>query len=705
MKQVIIKRGKAYSEEIPAPKVSKNTLFVQVYSSCISIGTEISDVVSSGESLLKRALRQPEKVHEMLKNVKNEGFSRTAQKVRGKIKAGLQTGYSSAGKVLDVGSNIKDIKVGDNVACAGAGFANHAEYIEVPRNLLVNKPKEVDFDEASTVTLGAIAMQGIRRSDVSLGEYVAVIGLGVLGQIVAQLLKANGCRVFGIDLDERRIQKALELGLEKGVNSLNEDVVNSAINFSGGFGLDRVIITAATHSKKPLAQAFQMSRKKGRVVLVGSVGMEINRDDMYKKELDFLISTSYGPGRYDESYEQKGHSYPYPYVRWTETRNMEEYLRLISEKKINIKPLIEKTYKIEDASVAYEDLNKGSEKPLIALFKYDRKKEEQLIRKIEIKSEPSKKNGRINLAVVGAGEFAKAVQFPNLIKLKTYYNLRAVVDKVGYNAKSTAQQFGASYATTDYRQVLSDKNIDAVMIATRHDLHAEMAIKALKADKAVFIEKPMAVNKEELDKLIDAINETKKPFMVGFNRRFSRYAREVKKHISNRINPMIIDYQMNAGYLPLDHWVYTDEGGGRIIGEACHIFDLFNNFTEAKVESVSVDKITPRTKSFSPQDNVIITLKYCDGSICSLIYTALGNNKYPKEVCYIYFDGKVIIMNDYKKLEGYGLKLKEMKSNEQDKGQFEELIEYAKYLKGEILPPIPLWQLVQATEISFRVER
>lgn len=705
MKQVIIKRGKAFAEEVPAPEVHENTVLIKVYYSCISIGTEISSIESSGESLLKKALRQPEKIQKIIRNVKSEGLSRTIQEVRGKIEESIPTGYSAAGKVLEVGSNIKDIKVNDNVACAGYGSAYHAEYIEVPRNLLAKKPEEVGFDEASTVTLGAIAMQGVRRANLKLGEYVAVIGLGVLGQITVQLLKANGCRVIGVDLDERRIQKALELDLDLGVNPKKEDVVKIATNFSDGFGVDKVIITAATHSKKPLAQAFQMSRKKGRVVLVGVVGMEIDREDMYKKELDFVISTSYGPGRYDESYEQKGISYPYSYVRWTETRNMEEYLKLIAEKRIDVKPLIEKTYKIEDAFIAYEELNKREDKPLIVLFKYDQEKKSRMKRKVEIKAKLTKKNSRINVAVAGAGEFAKGMHLPNLLKLKTYYNLCAVMSKSGINAKLTAQKFGADYSTTDYKQVLGDKNIDTVLIAAKHNVHAEMAVEALRADKAVFLEKPMALHKEELNKLIDAINETKKPFMVGFNRRFSRYAREVKKHISDRIDPMIINYQMNAGYAPIDSWVYTEEGGGRIIGEACHIFDLFNYFTEAEVESISVDNITPKTKHFKAQDNAIITLKYKDGSVCSLIYTALGNNLYPKEYCHIYFDGKIIIIDDYKKLLGYGLKLKEIKSIESDKGQYEELIEYAKYLRGEIQPPIPLWQLVQATEISFRAEK
>jgi len=703
VKQVLIKKGKAYTDDVPAPMVNKDSILVKVYYSCISAGTEISSLMSSGNSKIKDVLSDPNKVVKAIDHVKKEGLSRTIQKAQGKFEEAEQIGYSASGVAIKIGDNIKDIKVNEKVACAGAGIANHAEYIEVPGNLFVKIPDDVDFDSASTVALGAIALQGVRRANVTLGEYVAVIGLGILGQITVQLLKANGCRVIGVDLDERRLQKALELGMNKGTNPENDDILKIATSFSNGYGIDAVIITAATNSKAPLAQAFQMCRKKGRVVLVGVVGMEINREDMYKKELDFLIATSYGPGRYDEQYEQKGIDYPYAYVRWTENRNMEEYLKLIADQKINIKPLIEQEYKIEDAPLAYEELMTSETKPLITLLKY-KQEEEQPARKVAVQSKPIERNGTINMAIVGAGRFAKETHLPNLMKLKNIYNIHAIMSKTGSNAKTTAQQFGAKYATTDYEEILGDKDIDAVFITTRHNLHAKMAMAALRAGKAVFLEKPMALNKEELDGLITTIHETQKPFMVGFNRRFSKFAREAKKQLAERINPMIINYQMNAGYIPYNHWVHTEEGGGRIIGEACHIFDLFNYFIDAEVESIFVEKITPKTEYYSAQDNIVVTLKYKDGSVCTLIYTGLGSNQYPKEFCQIYNDGKIIIIDDYRSLEGYGLKLKKIKSTEPGKGRYEELVEFANYLKGNIQPPIPLWQLIQATEISFMVD-
>ena len=704
MKQVLIKKGKALIEEVPAPTVGEDSVLVQVYYSCISVGTELSSISSSGESLLKKALNQPEKIMRVIDNIKKNGLGQTIQKVQSKLEESVVTGYSAAGVVIEAGKNIKDITIGDRIACAGAGIANHAEYIEVPRNLLAKVPEGVNFNEASTVTLGAIAFQGIRRADPKLGEFIAVLGLGILGQITVQLLKANGCRVIGTDLDEKRIQKALELGMDLGVNPSAEDAVKAAVAFSNGNGLDTVIIATATSSNEPLVQAFRMCRKKGKVVLVGVVDMHFSREEMYKKELDLLISTSYGPGRYDEGYERKGLLYPYAYVRWTETRNMEEYLRLVAEKKINNKSLIDKEYAIDKATEAYESLCAPGGKPLIVLLKYNQQPEPQINRRIDVAPQPIKKEGIINIALIGAGSFAKEVHLPNLMKLKHLFKLYAIASGTGSNAKAIAQRFGAVHATTDYQEVLKDKNIDAVIIATRHNLHAKIAIEALLAGKAVFLEKPMALNQEELDALVKTIDETKLPFMVGFNRRFSPYAQEIKRHISKRINPMVINYRMNAGYIPLEHWVHSEEGGGRIVGEACHIFDLFNFFTEAEVESVSVDRITPKTNQYSSEDNAVIALKYKDGSVCSLVYTAMGNIEYPKEHCEIFFDQKIIILDDYKHLMGKGVKIREIKTQNSDKGQLEELVDFRKTIEGRPGIGAPLDQLIETTKLSIKLK-
>lgn len=703
MKQVLIKQGQIMVADIPAPVVSDNGVLVKVGHSCISAGTEMSGVNDSGKSLIRKAFEQPEKVKKAFDVMKDQGIQAVINKVNG-LGTGNPTGYSAAGIVIGLGKNVKDLKIGDKVACAGAGFANHAEYIDVPRSLVMRVPDGLSIEEASTVTLGGIAMQGVRRSDVRLGEIVAVIGMGILGLLTVQMLKASGARVIGIDIDDRRLKVAKETGCDYILNSSRVDVIKEAEKITEGYGVDVTIITAAANSNEILSESFNICKRKGKVVLVGVVGNQYKREDMYKKELDFIVSTSYGPGRYDPMYEEKCIDYPYAYVRWTENRNMEEYLRLVEDRKIDLKPLIERIFDINDATKAYEELKSSENKPLIVLLKYD-EEEKEIRRTINTNDNFVKKDGKLNVAIIGAGGFAKGMHLPNLQKLNDLYSIYAVMSKTGTNAKAMAEQYGAKYATTDYNEILNDKDIDVVMICTRHNLHAQMSIEAMKKGKAVFVEKPMALNQAEMKEVIKTIEETGVPYMVGFNRRFSKYAVEAKKNIKERINPMIINYQMNAGYIPLEHWVHTEEGGGRIIGEGCHIFDLFNYFTDAEVESISTDSITPNGKNISQRDNVVTTIKYKDGSLCTLTYTSLGNNQYSKEFCQIYCDGKIITIDDYKKLTGYGVKVANIESKVSEKGQYEELIEFARAIKNRENYCIPIWQLEQSTEISFLVEQ
>jgi predicted dehydrogenase len=491
--------------------------------------------------------------------------------------------------------------------------------------------------------------------------------------------------------------------MDEGLQAHDRDLIKKVQRFSQGHGVDAVLITASTDSAEPLSQAFQMCRKKGKVVLSGVVGMHINRADMYPKESDFLISTSYGPGRYDEQYEKRGVDYPYAYVRWTERRNMEEYLRLIADERIRIEPLIEKIHAVDDAKKAYTAIRSDKDKPLISLLAYDAARKEEPAARITLEIKPVKKEGRINVALIGAGDFAKSILLPNLKKLDSTYALQSVVDKIGHNAAAAAKEFGAEAASTDYQSILNDESIDAVIIATRHNRHARIAMDALNAGKAVFLEKPMAMNQAELDELAETIQKTKQPFMMGFNRRFSKYAVEAKRHIRDRKSPLIVNYQMNAGYIPLDHWVHTEEGGGRIIGEACHIFDLFHFFSEAGVASVCAARIKPEGHGYSPEDNAVITITYQDGSVGTLTYTALGHSSYPKEMCHMYFDGKIIVIRNYESIQGFGVKTKSLTSKSPDKGHLEELAAFAEYVKGEAPPPIPLEHMIQAAETSFRV--
>lgn len=702
MKQVLRKRGQTIVEDVPSPMINENEILVQVHYSCISAGTEMSMLQHASVPLYKKVLKQPEKIVKTLQMLRSEGLSKTITRVKQEVDSSLKPiGSSASGVVLKVGAKISDIKQGDMVACAGASIANHAEFIAVPRNLLVKVPEEISLQKASTVTVGAIAMQGVRRADPKLGDFVAVVGLGILGQITFQILKANGCKVIGVDLDERRLELSRSAGIDKCLNPSKDDIVSEAVRFANGHGVDSVIITASTESSELINQTMAMSRRKGKVVIVGAVGLNLLRNDFYTKELDVLMSTSYGPGRYDNKYEMEGVDYPYAYVRWTENRNMDEYLRLISDKKIDISSLIEKVYSIEDAPKAYEELSSAPAKPLIVLLEYN--SDVVPCKKIVCSNlKVSKEN--INVGLIGAGAFAKGTHLPGLKKLNNLYNTYAIVDKIGSNAKGVAQQYGSAYIASDYKELIKDEDVDLIMITTRHNLHSQIAVEAAKAGKAVFVEKPMAVNKDQLYELVKVLEETKIPFTVGFNRRFSPFVARVKNIVNDRTNPMIVNYRMNAGYIPLEHWVHTEEGAGRNIGEACHIYDLFNFLTDCQAESVSAFSIEPKTEQYGKNDNFVATIKYKDGSVCNLIYTALGTNQDSKEQMDIYVDGKIIRLDDYKKLELLGTTIKPKETKEMEKGYQEELVAFAKAIQQGDGYSIPLWQLIQATEISFEIE-
>jgi len=710
MKQVLVKRGQVVVEEVPDPVVEAGRVLVRVDHSCISIGTEMSGVKSSGLPLWKRALKQPDKVKKVLEMVATQGISRTKSLVEGKLSAGTPTGYSAAGIVLEVGKGIDDIEPGDRVACAGAQYANHAEVICVPRNLVVPVPDGLEFSEASTVTLGAIAMQGVRRAQPTLGETFVVIGLGILGQLTSQLLKANGCRVIGTDLDSARIRLAQDLGMDAGVYPQDGSDIEHVKRLTDGIGADGVIITAAASTDQIMSIAFQMCRKKGRVVLVGDVGLNLNRADFYQKELDFFISSSYGPGRYDRNYEEKGLDYPVAFVRWTENRNLAEYLRLLSEGKVLVKPLISDIYPVDKATEAYEALKKEDSKPLMVLLSYPQPKEAvQPVRAVANPYAQAAGTGVIRIALVGAGDFAKGMHLPNLQALSKYYHLQAVMSRTGHNAAATARQFGANYSTTDFRKILEDPEVDAVLIATRHNTHASMALEALKAGKHVLVEKPLALNRQELRQIEEFYSSLPdggpSPILLtGFNRRFSKYARRINELVKGRSNPMILNYRMNAGYIPLDHWVHTEEGGGRNIGEACHIYDLFTYLVDGKAVNVNVQYISPRTGYYSRRDNFVATISFKDGSVATLTYTALGSKEYPKEQLEVFVDGKVLVLEDYKKLSVFGANINGLESKVIDKGQKDELEAFAIAIRDGGKWPIPLWQQLQATEISFQVE-
>jgi len=711
MKQVLIKKGVAHAAEVPIPLIEAGEVLVRVQASCLSIGTELSGLRGSAVPLWKRALAQPEKAINVLKRVSDVGLRRMWGLIEEKREAESPTGYSAAGVVVAVGADIHDLAIGDRVACAGGQYAQHAEYIRVARNLCVLIPGGLDFEVASTVTLGAIALQGIRRAQPTLGETFVVLGLGILGQLAAQMLRANGCRVIGTDTDRSRIEKALSLGMEHGVYP--EDADNDTVaRMTDGHGADGVIITAATPSDEVVSNAFKMCRRKGRVVLVGDVGLHLKRADFYAKELDFLISTSYGPGRYDTRYEEQGLDYPIGYVRWTENRNMQEYLRLVADGRVQVAPLITARYPEAEATAAYAAIG-GPDKLLMVLLTYPAAAEMPPIdidneRRVTLKASPRGGEGRIRLALIGAGSFARGTHLPNMQSMKRLYRLRAVVNRTGPSARAVGQQYGADYVSADPKEVLADPEIDAVLIATRHNLHGTLALAALKAGKHVLVEKPLTLKREELAELQsfyndDDVDDGKPILLTGYNRRFSPYAQRMKELLSKRTAPFIINYRMNAGYIPLDHWVHGPEGGGRNIGEACHIYDLFTFLADSEAVSLSAQAIKPTSDHYGRNDNFVATFSFADGSVANLIYTALGHKAIPKEMAELYVDGRIAVLDDYRALTVHGADRLSLKTRAQDKGHLMELERFAQGIKtGEW--PIPWWQQVQVSEMAFAVE-
>ena len=708
MRQVLVRGGGVVVEDVPAPTASARAVLVRVAYSCVSVGTELTSVRLSGMPLYRRALKQPEHVRRVLAVAKDQGLIRTVQRVRGQLASGLPTGYAAAGTIVELGDEVAGFAVGDEVACAGAGIANHAEYINVPVNLAARVPAGVPLEHASTATLGAIALQGVRRASPTLGETVGVIGLGIIGQLTVQLLKANGCRVVGVDVDPARVATARRSGLDHGVDAASASFVERVHKLTDGFGADAVIVTAATASSEVIHDAMQACRKKGRVVLVGDVGLDLRRSDMYEKELDFLISTSYGPGRYDPKYEIEGLDYPLPYVRWTEQRNLEQYLDLLGRGVVRLAGIESRSFAVDEAPAAYALLGAPGPKPLLVTLRYPTANV-AISHTIQLAPAAGRRTGRLRVALVGAGSFAEAVHLPNLAKLRDTFELRCVASRTGSDAKAVGVRSGAAYATTDVAEVLADKDVDVVLITTRHDTHASLALAALRAGKHVFVEKPLAIDEGQLAEIEAFFAEragTPSPVLLtGFNRRFAPGIARIREILRERTTPLLVDYRMNAGYIPPGHWVHGPEGGGRNVGEACHIYDLFAALTGGEPRSVSARAIEPRSKQWTRNDNFSATVAYSDGSVCTLVYTALGSPDHPKERMEIFADGKVVTLDDYRSVEVAGARISGWRSPTIDKGHLQELESFATAIREGGRWPIPLEEQLGTMRVAFEVER
>ena len=684
-------------EDVPVPTPGEGQALVKIESSLVSAGTERMIVEFAKKSLLGKARSRPDQVRQVLDKAKREGVLPTLQAAFNRLDQPMPLGYSSAGIIVALGKNTPGLKVGQRVACAGANYAVHAEYNVVPRNLITPLPKNVDFESAAFTTLGAIAMQGFRLAEPQLGETVAVIGMGLLGLLTAQIAVAAGCNVLGIDIDPARLALASSLGLQ---SVSRKKAVDSAGAFTSNRGFDAVIICADTSSNDPVELAGVIARDKARVVATGAVGLTLPRKVYFEKELSFINSRSYGPGRYDVNYEENGHDYPIGYVRWTEGRNFESVLELMSQGKLDVKPLITHRFPIEQATKAYDVITgKTKEKFLGVVLTYPEGKTKEET-KIVFPSIVNRQSSTVNLGVLGAGLFANAMLLP-AIKKAGDIELVGIGSSGGLHAQHSGKKFGFKYATSSDDEIINDPNINTVAILTRHDSHADLVVKALKAGKHVFVEKPLAINSEQLSVISKQLKKTDNCLlMTGFNRRFAPLAQQLHASLSTQHEPRYIHYRVNAGYIPLNHWTQDPAiGGGRIIGEGCHFVDFITFLVGESPVSVTAHALPDNGKY--REDNVSMTFTFPDGSIGVVDYLANGDKSFPKERVEVFCGGQVSVLDDFVSLETVRDGRKTRAKGAQDKGHVAEWKAFAKSIREGGEPPIPYEQLVGVTQSTF----
>lgn len=703
MKQVLQNRktGRPFVGEVPVPALRKGRVLVRTVASLISAGTERAAVELVSKGLVQEARQRPDLVKAVVAKVKNEGILNTFASVRDKMAASQALGYSAAGIVAAVADDVAEFQVGDRVACAGVGFASHAEVLSVPKNLCVHLPDDVSFEAGAYGTLGAIALQGVRLAEPTLGESVVVIGLGLVGQLTVQLLKANGCRVLGLDLDQSRVALALEMDADRAIVS-NEAAAKEIETWTRGHGADAVLITAATDSNQPIELAARVSRLKGRVIVVGMTGMDIPRQPFFSRELKLIISMSYGPGRYDPDYEERGHDYPLPYVRWTENRNIESFLELVGDKRVNVDRLTTHRFPIDEADRAYQLISGDLQEPYLGVvLKYD--PEAEVARKVSLGAPVRTAERSIVLGVIGAGGYVPAMLLPHF---KTEgVEFRSIATASGISAHDVGKRFGFAYAVSSADEVLDDASVNLVVIGTRHDLHAELARKALARDKHVFVEKPLALNDQELESVLEAAGSSQGKLMVGFNRRFSPLARRARDFFAGHDTPLSIVYRVNAGRIPKEHWTQNaNEGGGRIVGEVCHFIDLMQYLTEAPPVYVFAESVSAKSSKIVDADSVFITLRFADGSNGSVAYLSEGDKSLAKERVEIFGAGRAFVLDDFRRATLYKDGREEQVTlKAQDKGQQAQVRQVcASVLEGGSAP-ITLDELAAISRATFRV--
>ncbi len=689
----LLKDGTMELTEVPFPALSDGHILVRNHYSVISAGTEGKTVKDARLGYIGKAKARKEEVKKVIQTAKNIGWIKTYQLVMNKLETPSPLGYSCSGEVIAVAPDVNEFQPGDYVACGGA-TANHAEVVAVPKNLCVKIPRKELVKDGAFTTIAAIAMQGIRQAETQLGEKVVVIGLGLVGQITMQLLQAAGVTPIGIDIDDNAVNLSKKCGFKQVFNRNTSGLEQIILSHTRQYGADSVIITAATSSNDPVEFAGTIARQKAKIVIVGAVPTGFSRKNYYRKELDLRMSCSYGPGRYDLNYELQGFDYPIGYVRWTENRNMQAFIDLLSEGKLNIEALITHQFDFEQAKEAYHLIVNKTEPFCGITLAYNTEKE---IKKSVTVKHPVKSANSPTIGFIGAGNFAQNFLLPNLSKLEV--NLLSVATAKPHNALNVAQKFGFSEAASSADDIINHPDIDTVFIATRHHLHAQYIIKALQNNKNVFVEKPLALTPEELQQIIEAESNSRASVMVGFNRRFAPLTQKAVEFTGTNL-PVAINYRINAGQVPPDHWVHHPKiGGGRIIGEACHFIDFCRYIARSPITSISGHFLTGQ----QTKDTASISMSFENGSIATISYFSNGSKLLPKEQIEIFSGSKTAVINDFKSLSLYDTQVQQIKQNAQDKGHAGELQEFIRAIqKGEPFP-IPFSEIVEVTEKTFEL--
>lgn len=690
MKQVVqnMRTGRTMVVDVPVPRARPGMVLVRTAASLVSAGTERHAVAFASKGLLGKALSRPDLVRQVIDKARRDGLLTAMDSARNRLDQPLPLGYSSAGTVVEIGKGVSGIRVGDRVACAGGGYAVHAEFCLVPRNLVARLPAQVDFESGAFATLGAIAMHGFRLGGAQIGERVAVVGLGLIGLLGTGIARAAGCQVFGVDLDPARVRRARKMGAKA---VLRDAAATAADAFTRGSGFDVVLICADSPSNDAVELAGEIARERARVIAIGLVGTQLPRPVYYAKELTFVVSRSYGPGRYDPVYEEGGVDYPTGYVRWTEGRNLEEFIQMLDDGRLDVAPLISHRFPIARADQAYRVIQgKGGDSFLGVLLTYEDHTEDGLFgRRVELPSPALAPSGTVRLGVLGAGKFANVVLLPLLRKVPSL-ELVGLASASGVSGADAARKYRFKYATSDEAQILDDPEINTVAVLTRHHLHARQTVDALDAGKHVFCEKPLALSWQELESIAAALRRSGRILMVGFNRRFAPMTVRLQEAMEGVGEPLVMHYRVNAGYLPPSHWVHDPvQGGGRIVGEACHFIDLMTLLAGGPPRRVSASGL-PEGERYR-EDNVVIHLTFGDGSLGTLTYVASGAPSASKERLEVFAGGRTAVLDDFRRIETFSDGRRRVWRDQlrQDKGHLGEWLAFVGSLTAGGPPPIP----------------